>query len=99
MDFQHRSIFIPFVEVIANGTGGRKVARDQAPLAAGSILIHQCIDNASQIDLTWSTGALLFWNNRFNKRPLCVSQVGRVTHRNTWFLVCQYTNQSWYHNG
>jgi hypothetical protein len=94
VNLQHSAIFVPLIEVIANHPRRREVKQNEPPLTVGTILIHQRIQGTPEINLPWPPWSLLRRNNRFNKRPLRVGQIGLVTHRNTWFLAYQYTNQS-----
>src|SRR5689334_21563385 len=99
VDFEHRAIVVPFIEVIADGARWREVEWDQAPLTASAILIHQGVNHTSQTDSAATARAFLGRKNRFNKRPLRVGQIGQVAHHTTLVLAFQCTNQSWYHDG
>ena len=83
IDFQERAIGAPLIEVVAHGAGGRKVVRDQTPLAAGAVDIHQGIDHAPQIDRPRPSRTFLRADDWVNQGPLLVGQVGQVTHRYT----------------
>src|SRR5689334_16202325 len=76
----------PFLMVVEHGTLGRKAFGQHAPLAAGSILVAQCIEDLSQIDPTRAAGRRRFGQVWSDFRPFFVGDIGWISHRILFLL-------------
>ena len=67
----------PLVEVAPDGTFGREVLGQVAPLAAGSQEVEDGIDDIPQVRLAWPP-ARVDGEVRLDQRPLLVGDITRV---------------------
>ncbi len=50
VNFEHGAVVVPFVEIVAHGSRRREVVRNEAPVTASTVLIHQSVDHTPQTD-------------------------------------------------
>jgi hypothetical protein len=59
VDLEQGAVLLPLIEIVANSPGRREIEWDQTPLAASSLLVHQGIEYAAQIDGSRATRSFL----------------------------------------
>ena len=75
---QH-AVALPPNEVVMDCAARRKILRKVAPLAAGAQDIHHPVHDRAHVGSPLAAAALRGWNERFDKRPLVIRQVARVS--------------------
>src|SRR5207249_4945407 len=75
---QH-AVALPPNEVVMDCAARRKILRKVAPLAASAQDIHNSIHDLAHVCSPLAAAALRWWNERFDKRPLVIRQVARVS--------------------
>jgi len=79
MDILQRAIVGPKIEIIVEGTLGRKVLGHIAPLAPRAQYVHDPIHDLAHIGLTLAAAVFGWGNERLDVRPLLVCQITRIT--------------------
>jgi len=75
---QH-AVAVPPNEVVVDRAAGREILRKVAPLAAGAQDIHDPVHDRAHVGSPLAAAWFRRRNKRFDKRPLVVRQVARVS--------------------
>src|SRR5712671_6005136 len=75
MNFQQRSVVLPALEVVEQGTSRRQVPGDIAPLAPRAQNVQQAVQQLAFIDLASAATALGWRDEGFHIPPFLVGQV------------------------
>jgi hypothetical protein len=67
------------IEIVEQRAARRKIFRDRSPLTARTQNVHQPIDHVAHDNRPLAAATLAGRNQRFDKRPLIVGQIARIT--------------------
>jgi len=79
MDALQRAVPTPQIEIVEQRAARRKIFRDRSPLTARTQNVHQPIDHVAHDNRPLAAATLAGRNQRFDKRPLIVGQIARIT--------------------
>ena len=72
------AVVAPLGEILVHGALGKQVVGEHVPLATAAVQVENRVDDLPHIHGPRPTSVLGFRNQRFENRPLCIGQVGRI---------------------
>ena len=79
MDAIERAVVAPQIEIVVHRAAWRQVFRNRPPLASRAQNIHDPIHHFAHVDVALVAAVPGRRNQRFNKRPLVVGQIARIS--------------------
>jgi len=80
VDAIERAVPFPQHQIFVNGAPRRKILGQHAPLTPRGQHVEDRIDHPSEVHRALSSGALRWWDQRFNEQPFRIRHVTQVSH-------------------